>query len=725
LLLVCPKRGPICKDRDARLGWDNRATILKEIRYMLRMNLRLGQLSLVAFAAAMLLCVVPSAVADQPAQNRNDEAGATYFQQLNRVDLVAEEKGIVRVSVRGVVRDMNGAPVAGATVALREVSLRREIESFSRPIEDQKRYLVDDILARTTSAKDGAYEFVQVPTSKRDSQPPRRGQRLEVLAASEDGRFGWCPIERSEMLEIERDQHIKLRDTKPIRGTLLSPLGDPVAGVTVLLGTLDPVEGKTRYFNVGPDRLGVFRSSFMPRVRTDARGRFEFPAVPVGMISSIVAQHSQYGSFFQRIATEAEIEIAKQQDRLLSGTVANPATMRPLVTRPVVASGVVLSEDGKPLSGLQVGVGSHVEIGNPFRYTLTDDDGRFKYPMDENTQPNLIDGESKPIRVVVRDVRRAEYLPITISYSEEQLLAPGGVRIKLKKGVVIRGKVLTRDDQRPVVGVRIFPSVTDPFMVTDQAGRYRLVVPPGKHQLRFYCPSGGFDLPTRLWKPEQYPIADKLFSIPVDTTDGRSKVLPPLLVQHFTPLVALCKDSQGKPVENAAVSAIYVPLPEDFETKPLPFGSRREQSLAHSQRSDRDGSCKLQVFSGTWQRAEVRAELTRDGVRLSGRSELGPTLPQTPVSITLDQPWTLSGRVMVDGIAKQSVFVQLRRASVNVDAGPTDENGEYRFSVTAGDDYSVAVESPIGESQELVTGAAKPVGDRMLKVETIEFKTSK
>lgn len=99
--------------------------------------------------------------------------------------------------------------------------------------------------------------------------------------------------------------------------------------------------------------------------------------------------------------------------------------------------------------------------------------------------------------------------------------------------------------------------------------------------------------------------------------------------------------------------------------------------------------------------------------------------------VAMALPWTLTGRVTVDGIPKQSVFVQVFRSPDTsgagsaegdlLDAGPTDEHGYCRFLVDAGGRFIVKVESPIDGSTTKTSKIERQPVKKTIMVEDVRF----
>ncbi|HEU4538673.1 MAG TPA: carboxypeptidase regulatory-like domain-containing protein, partial [Polyangiaceae bacterium] len=314
-------------------------------------------------------------------------------------------------TLRGRVLDEEGAPVAEAALA---------VDLLPWPGRS------------AASGADGAYEMARVPA---DAPAVLASARGFVSA-----RVALAPRAAGEGPET---LDITLRRAPELRGSVLDPEGQPVAGALVLA-----CDGKDN-----------------GRALSDEAGAFRLPSSSEGC--PVVAQHDEYAP-------------------------SEPATAGPRLTLRLGAggsiTGVVVDEGGAPVTSFSLGVESFTPATGEHAFSIrSGPSSPFQDPGGAFSIERLAPGsyvltastEGKPI---------ARSASIDVSPGR----AAAGVRIVMAAGGTVEGRAYDEAKRAPVAGARVaFDSLTSTqpdagsHAVTDADGNFRLEnAPAGPFTLR-------------------------------------------------------------------------------------------------------------------------------------------------------------------------------------------------------------------------------------------------
>lgn len=395
-----------------------------------------------------------------------------------------------------------------------------------------------------TTDKAGKFDFEQALS---DVEPEARSYAyFRSLVATADGfgfgidhsiRFETTGKARARLNDDSRKYFSKalanksgdLRLTKdlPIRGTILNSEGQPVVGAEVRIdrtwfnsdGTLDRWEAaalkpRADFYSCRRETdttvNGPQLASVIPAVKTDEDGRF----VVRGLGAERLGQFFLVGPGIE--ATELKVRTCDGQPVRLPTTRSHvmtpggdipkdtwhPAEFTHVAAPSRVASGRIVDADtGDPIPQVVVAAGKDFTFsggGKAWLNTVTDDDGRYRL------DGLAVEGEFQSIYVTAPTGSR--YLPVVGRLGRG--LDPNELTLDftLRRGVMVRGKVLNSVTGEPVVGpvyyyadarnknIADYPGFERNFRYerrTRPDGSFEIPVVPGKGILAFMADSHG------------------------------------------------------------------------------------------------------------------------------------------------------------------------------------------------------------------------------------------
>ncbi len=358
------------------------------------------------------------------------------------------------MTVVGRVLDPSGQPMAGVPV---DVVGRPRLPWVPTRLKNDRRVLI----GRGETDADGRFRLDAVRTAS------TRYFEVDAAAAAPGFGLGWARLNPdAEQPGVE----IRLRPEQPIRGKLVNIQGQPVAGVKV---AVEAVIRDNMYVTFDGIVLGdcatpeALRTWPRP-VTTDAQGRFAINGIGRDLTVTCSVDDPRYPRQSLRIPTDAR-----------DGPKEVALALRP----GIVVEGRVLADDtGRPIGQALV---NHVRA---------DDQGHFT------------------IRQPFNQIRRLmavppEGAPYLLGESEFKL-PKGAVQvahdIRLRRGVVIRGKATEEGTGRPVAGASVqYLAARRPDGVIDRDravvasrddGSFEIVVLPGKGHLFVFGPTADYVL---------------------------------------------------------------------------------------------------------------------------------------------------------------------------------------------------------------------------------------
>ncbi|WP_165252075.1 M56 family metallopeptidase [Paludisphaera soli] len=286
-----------------------------------------------------------------------------------------------------------------------------------------------------------------------------------------------------------------LDGAKTVRFRAVDTSGRPIPGLTLAPSTIS--KGLTLYSSVLPHCPES-------RATTDADGNVAFDFIPRNAVHRVGVHvlSQEYQTVME--SPSYDLRVAEQ-------------VVDVYLVRPVSASGRVLAVDGSPAAGILVkALGRNTDTENGHATTTrTAADGSYRLSLfPERTYSVAVEDERFTAR------------------SRHQIVPPEGASLSgldfnLAPGVFLKGRV-TDADGRPLAGerVRIFeeggrtrpPSVGDRpgrsvywnqenagfwrYTLTDEDGRYKLLIPPGVYRLPLK--DGFWEKPTRIGGQGEY-----------------------------------------------------------------------------------------------------------------------------------------------------------------------------------------------------------------------------
>ncbi len=250
------------------------------------------------FARSPVIGEPPDSTNSQPKKGqadtrKTDDASATKEKEEPEV-----RHQVFSVSGRAV--DVDGKPVAGATVYL--------VSTNNSP---------ERLLATVKTDKDGHYEFQDVKLPYRVKNDEWEAGSFEVFGTCPKHAFAWSGMKLlkidprykdvkglvvptyfpSDQIEIG----LEFAPPKKVSGCILNEKGDPIAGVKVHICSLDYVNtaGKVEHKNYREfwSLYGDLAESIVPDevcAVTDEKGLFKFPSVPPGVFCRLGLEHADY-----------------------------------------------------------------------------------------------------------------------------------------------------------------------------------------------------------------------------------------------------------------------------------------------------------------------------------------------------------------------------------------------------------------------------------------------
>jgi hypothetical protein len=366
------------------------------------------------------------------------------------------------IVVTGIVRSPDGKPFAGARV---------EIVAYDRTFAwDRVRRKQDPIEYEHLETKSDAHGAFRFELRRNASQPP---PSIALLASAEY----YSPAARG-YFQLHPPLHfeLKLHEPKTLRLQFVDEAGNPVGGIDprIVGGSL---EGGQRWEAPG----SLHKGSAWPRVaRTDKEG---YTTVTVA-------------------APAKQLYLAVDDERFGTTSVRAPAgqkTTSVVLKRPRFVSGIVTAADsGKPLAGIEV------RIRYARRWHRTDSEGRFRV---EAWDPGAAFGRRQSeFEIEVKPPSDSDYLPRTLESAWPGEVGDADVAVKLKRGLVVEGRVVEQATGKGVKQALIFfvPQGNNPLRkkfertnefgrdipyATDAEGRFRVPVVPGPGYLLVQGPS--------------------------------------------------------------------------------------------------------------------------------------------------------------------------------------------------------------------------------------------
>ena len=387
-------------------------------------------------------------------------------------------------SVSGTVIGPDGSPAAGASVYW--IAYPRWNEQYSALPQAHREKARD---RRTTALAhretDAAGRFRLSATFDADAYPASS----VVVQAQGAGILGQTALTSLGPTEVDgKVLTFRLRPVATIEGRLLTPAGTPAAGVTVTLEGIsdwknDELESEgVSVSNVEMNRSPASTFAFWPKpVTTDPDGRFRLEGtVPEMAFATLFLRHPEYADEEITVSTGSAVTDSLRSLRIEPLPRAFTRTLSP--ARPVV--GIVTDvETGKPLAGVHIRVIPWAKTGGNVGISATTDaagryrvSGRFGDGYSACAYPD-------PGMGYLATELRTNTWPVGAEVLE--------MNLPVRKGRLIRGRVVDAGTGRPVPGVSVIYESTrdnrnrrnddrfDSPVLADADGRFAVAALPG------------------------------------------------------------------------------------------------------------------------------------------------------------------------------------------------------------------------------------------------------
>ena len=453
------------------------------------------------------------------------------------------------IAIEGTVRGPKGEGLPGVEVFW-VGAFERDL-SYSATPHDDRGYgkQRDKVLARGTT--DGQGHFSLQGAFERPK--PNRAS-LRIVAYKGNLAPGSRPVPLDG-----KPVDLILEPPARIVGRFLTPGGDPASGVKVRL--TDYSNGQwndprmLRHMDFGDESAWDPRPAFLPdEFITDDSGRFVIEGyVPVGMFANIDIKHPDYAVENLTISTRPNTEPTTELAAFNIQPLPKEFTHTLIPARPVVGQ-ITDSETKKPLVGVTVEVTPMREDGGMPIRTKTDAEGRYR----------VSDKEGQMYWVAAFPATGSGYLPVTQNIDKW----PEGqtelrVDMALRRGQVLRGRVIDEASGKPVPGVGVVyspirknPNVRNDHdfrspALTDAEGRFALSGVRGQGIIAAEAPSE--DYIRRAVEPTNfktqgvpYPHGATRFEVP---SEGEAPEVVVKLTKGFT-LEARAVRPDGSTIES-------------------------------------------------------------------------------------------------------------------------------------------------------------------------------
>jgi RNA polymerase sigma factor (sigma-70 family) len=375
-----------------------------------------------------------------------------------------------RMTVAGRVLDPDGKPVPGAVVDL-IARLRSPRVGASDAGDDYR------LLGRGQSDRDGRFRL--------DS--PRTGSirvfEVHALAAAPGYGLGWAEL-NPDAEQPAAD--IRLQPEQVVRARLVDVTGSPARGVEVRISGVGRPIDRERFdgVSVGTDPPEGARTWPKP-LQTDEQGRIVLAGIGRGVHVALNVRDLRY---------------ARQGFTVDAGSPAGKESTFALQPARLIEGRVLAADTGRPIPNAVVSATTFVRNQNAYGYSVA----KFRADAQGRFVINPIASESYTLDAM--PTGGEPYLGGQV----ELELTKGTVKatrdIRLRRGVLIRGKVTEQGTGRPLPASSIEPIPIrggggggvirhgETTAASRDDGTFQVAVPPGKGHLLVFGPTGDYVL---------------------------------------------------------------------------------------------------------------------------------------------------------------------------------------------------------------------------------------
>jgi RNA polymerase sigma factor (sigma-70 family) len=387
----------------------------------------------------------------------------------NKITTKPDPAATGRMKVAGRVLDPDGKAIKGAVVDL-VTRPRSPWVGASEELDERT------LLAQGQSGNDGRFEL--------DSPRTASSRVFEVfaVAAAPGYGLGWAELNPDAEQPVS---DIRLQPEQVVRVRLIDVAGEPARGVEVIVSGIGRANGKGKYDGVSLGTISPKGIRVWPRpVKTDDQGRISLPGIGSGAQINLRVRDLRYARqdlFLDSAKSSSgkESTVALEPAHIIEGRVLAADSGQPIPNAVVSASGLVMNEHARGYFTAK------------FR---SDDQGRFAM--------NPVASESYTLGAFPTGGE-----PYLIQ-QDELKWTKGAIKathdIKLRRGVLIRGKVTETETHRPLpassimfMPVRGGDEVLSGWQATvasQDDGTFQIAVAAGKGHLLVFGPTGDYVL---------------------------------------------------------------------------------------------------------------------------------------------------------------------------------------------------------------------------------------
>jgi protocatechuate 3,4-dioxygenase beta subunit len=433
--------------------------------------------------------------------------------------------------ISGLVLDESGTPVSEATV-IAKVWQGHDMDGVRASA---------DVLATETGA-DGRFQFTVTKTTERG---------ISVLAYKNGFALNIVGL-RPPILE---PVDLVLEPSAPFVGVVQDQEGRPIEGARILINSVRSTDESVTAGRQKNQRGPVGRVVMYPShplqtssehtpleglfsVLSDADGKFEFSALPLGTELALGAKAKGFGSL-------SSMESEQWNKVFQRGTPEAPAKLVLLPEAKVVGRIVTELKD-VPVASLRVFLqGSGLRSHHLFGEAVTDESGRFEIRgFPKGTGNVMLWHEPEDRRWTYRAVADAELRPGETTE----------VEIELIEGITVDGRVIDSEHETPIRGVLVATygpmrprsGAACASTKTDDDGHYHFRLPPGETYFYVMGAAPGYTV------THGSPESSQTVTI---TSDARSFEGPTLRMDPAAALHGRIEDAHGRPVAGAKIVA--------------------------------------------------------------------------------------------------------------------------------------------------------------------------
>jgi protocatechuate 3,4-dioxygenase beta subunit len=457
----------------------------------------------------------------------------------------------LRLSAFGQVVDPEGKPVPGATVYL------RQWPSVVTPSTVKR---AKEILATAVTDEQGGFALRDVPAPGYADIPGmgKKSFPWDLLVRAR-GSLAFKPLTRKN--QAHRISLV-LAPAASLRGRLVDSAGKPLGGVRLEVTDLIPLHqrGQT-FFILGygrntNDSLFLSHSQFQPTTRSDEQGRFVLSGLPGGVRVNLTVADERFArqSILAATTDEPQGELTEnngRESRQIPVHIGDfTVTLQPGRR---LHGRVLLADSGKPAGGTSLSI--HVPGRSiSFDPVTADSEGRYSFAG----LPACVSG------LVAYPTPDGPYLGTSVTCTIPQDNKELQQDVRLSPGIPVTGKVVDQATGRGIAGVELgqmqlpggpagapnrdFPTGS----LTKRDGSFRLMLPPGKHQLGVAI-AQGYVIPA-VWGSNTGAPANESPQVRILDIKPGQPVTGVIFALERSPVLELhVVDSQGKAVHNALV----------------------------------------------------------------------------------------------------------------------------------------------------------------------------